>query len=109
MRRRLAPLLFQDDDPEGARSQWASPVEPARVSESAKSRADSKLTADGHPVQSFRTLIDDLTTLTLNEVSPPVCPEHAMQVMAQPTRLQKRAFELPEIDPAKIAASTSPG
>ena len=35
MRRRLAPLLFQDDDPAAARAQRDTPVEPAEVSEHA--------------------------------------------------------------------------
>ena len=109
LRRALAPLLFEDDDREGARAARASPVEKAGVSASAKSRAGSKTTADGLPVHGFRTLMGDLATLTLNEVSLPGSPEHAMQVMAQPTGLQRRAFELLEIDPAKIVASTSPG
>ena len=109
MRRRLAPVLFEDDDREGARQGRSTPVAKAGVSESARARAGSRTTADGHPVHGFRTLIDDLATLTLNEVSLPGCPDHAMQVMAQPTRLQRRAFEFLEIDPARIVASTSPG
>ena len=102
MRRRLAPMLFQDDEKEGAREERASPVAPARVSASAKSRADSKLTADGHPVHSFRTLLEDLATLTLNEVSLPGNPELALPLLAVPTKLQNRAFELLNIDPARM-------
>ncbi|WP_420431332.1 IS1634 family transposase [Candidatus Poriferisocius sp.] len=102
MRRRLAPLLFQDDEKEGAREERASPVAPARVSASAKSRADSKLTADGLPVHSFRTLMEDLATLTLNEVSLPGNPELALPLLAVPTQLQNRAFELLNIDPARM-------
>ncbi len=64
MRRRLAPVLFEDDDPEGAQAKRASPVEKAGVSESAKSGAGSKCTAGGLPVHGFRALMDDLATLT---------------------------------------------
>ena len=32
MRKRLAPILFDEDDPEAARAQRASPVEPAKPS-----------------------------------------------------------------------------
>ena len=53
LRRRLAPLLFEDDDREGARAQRTSPVAPAKVSESAKLKADTKLTSDGLPVHSL--------------------------------------------------------
>ena len=101
LRRRLAPLLFEDDDRAGARAQRSSPVAPARVSESAKAKADSKRTADGLPVHSFTTLLADLATLTLNEATVPASPDHGFPVFTQPTQLQARAFELLEIDPAK--------
>ena len=104
MRRRLAPILFEDDDREGARAQRSSPVEPAEVSESAKAKADTKFTPDGLPVHSFTTLLGDLATLTLNEVTLPDSPDHAFPLLAQPTELQARAFELLEIDPAKYVA-----
>ena len=44
MRRRLAPILFEDDDREGARARRNSPVEPAKVSERAKAKAADKRT-----------------------------------------------------------------
>ena len=102
LRRRLAPLLFEDDDREAARAQRKSPVEPARVSESARAKADTKLTSDGLPVHGFTSLLADLATLTLNEASVPATPDHCFPVFAQPTPLQGRAFELLEIDPARI-------
>ena len=102
MRRRLAPILFEDDDREGARAQRSSPVEKAEVSESAKAKADTKRTPDGLPVHGFRTLLADLGTLTLNEATVPAGPDHGFPVFAQPTELQRRAFDLLEIDPAKF-------
>ncbi len=102
MRRRLAPLLFQDDDPDGARAARASPVEPARVSAAARARAGARTTPDGLPVHGFRTLLDDLATLTLNEVSLPGNPDPALPLPATPTQLQNRAFELLNIDPARM-------
>ena len=102
MRRRLAPILFEDDDREGARAQRNSPVEPARVSESAKAKAADKRTPDGLPVHSLTTLLADLATLTLNEATVPAGPDHGFPVFAQPTELQRRAFDLLEIDPAKF-------
>ena len=98
MRRRLAPILFEDDDREGARAQRSSPVEPAEVSDGAKARADTKRTPDGLPVLGFTTLLADLATLTLNEVTLPGSPDHAFPLLAKPTELQARAFELLEID-----------
>ena len=102
MRRRLAPILFEDDDREGARAQRSSPVEPARVSERAKAKAADKRTPDGLPVHSLTTLLADLATLTLNEATVPAGPDHGFPVFAQPTELQRRTFDLLEIDPAKF-------
>ncbi len=99
MRRRLAPMLFEDDDREGARAQRNSPVERAEVS--ARAKAGTKRTPDGLPVHSLRTLLADLGTLTLNEVTLPGGPDHAFPLLATPTELQRRAFKLLEIDPAK--------
>ena len=104
MRRRLAPILFEDDDPEGAKAKRASPVEAAKVSEKAKAKADSKKTADGLPVHSMQTLLADLATLTLNEVELPAIPERPLTIVSRPTKLQERAFGLLGIDPSKTVA-----
>ena len=99
MRWHLAPILFEDDDREGARTQRSSPMEPARVSESAKAKADTKRTPDGPPVHSFRTLLADLGTLTLNHASLPGRPDSRFLLASEPTELQERAFELLGMDP----------
>ena len=104
MRRRLAPILFEDDDREGARARRNSPVEPARVSESAKAKAADKRTPDRLPVHSLTTLLADLATLTLNEVTLQGSPDHAFPLLATPTELQGRAFKLLGIDHAKDVA-----
>ncbi len=109
LRRRLAPLLYGEDDPQGARALRNSPVQKALVSESAGKKAATKRTAEGFPVHGMTTLLADLATLTLNEVMLPKSPDHVFEMLAQPTPLQRRAFELLEIDPARIVASTSPG
>ena len=62
LRRRLAPLLFEDDDRDDAQSRRTSPVH-AEVSERAKAKANTKLTPDGLPVHSMNTLLADLATL----------------------------------------------
>ena len=99
MRRRLAPLLFQDDEPESARAARASPVAPARVSASAKSRADSKLTADGLPVHSFRTLMEDLSTMVLNQLRLPGQESSLISIVTSPTPVQARALALLGVKP----------
>ncbi|MCY4328065.1 MAG: transposase [Rhodobacteraceae bacterium] len=109
MRQRLAPILFEDADRDGARAQRSTPVAPATVSESAKAKANSKWTADGIPAHSFRTLLADLATLTLNEVTLPNNPNHAFPMLAQPTDVQTRAFDLLKIDPAQHVAMSMTG
>ena len=81
---------------------------PARVSERAKAKADTKLTSDWLPVHSFTTLLADLATLALNEVAIPARRASRFPLMSAPTPLQSRAFELMEIDPTKIVPSPSP-
>ena len=108
LRRRLAPLLFEDDDRSQARAKRSSPVQPAQVSDRAKAKADTKATPDGFPVHSMKTLLDDLATLTLNQVTLPADPDQDFPMIAQPTPLQCKAFALLEIDPAKVVPSTKP-
>ena len=70
MRRALAPLLFDDNDPADADATRYQPVEPARPSASARAKAGSKRTPSGLPVHSFQTLFADLATLTRNRIQP---------------------------------------
>ena len=102
LRQRLAPMLFEDDDPEGARAQRTSPVQPARSSERARRKSASKTTSEGLPVHSLPSLLEDLATLALNTVHLPDNPEHRFTVATQPTPVQRRAFELLDVDPVKM-------
>ena len=99
MRRDLAPVLFEDDDRAGARARRSSPVEPARVSESAKAKASDKRTSDGLPVHGFTTHLADLGRLTLNHAFLPGRPDSRFMLASEPTKLQERAFELLGMDP----------
>ena len=105
LRRLLAPLLFEDDDRQGAEAKRSTPVERAMVSDRAKKKSDTKKTPSGLCVHSFSTLMDDLATLSLNEVTLPGNPDHRFPVMTEPTALQERAFELLGIDPGKSVSS----
>ena len=67
LRTALAPLLFEDGDPEGAQAARKSIVQKARVSPSAKDKAATKRTDDGFQVQSLKTLFDHLACIALNE------------------------------------------
>ncbi len=109
MRRRLAPMLFEDDDREGARAQRSSPVEKAEVSESAKAKADTKRTPDGLPVHSFRTLLDDLSGMALNQLRLPGHGESLLSVVTAPTPVQKRAFQLLGVKPDQNVPIRLPG
>ena len=94
MRRRLAPLLFDDEDPTGAEAQRTSVVAPARVSESARRKARTKRTDEGRPVHSFRSLLRDLATVTKNRVAPRLPGAEPFDIIARPTELQRQAFRL---------------
>src|SRR5580765_73757 len=94
MRQALKPLLFDDDDQAAAELLRTSIVAPAQRSPRAKAKAATKRTADGWPVHSFPTLLADLATLTQNQVRPLGADEATLDVLATPTPLQQRAFEL---------------
>jgi hypothetical protein len=99
MRARLAPILFDDDDKAAAEAQRGSAVQPAERSPKAQSKASSKRTEDDLPVHSFRTLIKDLATLTRNTVSTALNPDATFEILAQPTAVQQRAFDLLGLSP----------
>ena len=91
MRRTLAPLLFDDDDPTAA--------EAARPSPSPRAKAGSKRTPGGLPVHSLQTLLADLATLTRNRVQPDAQGAVAADVLTSPTPLQAEAFRLLGVRP----------
>ena len=99
MRRALAPLLFDDDDPAAAEAARSSPVAPARPSPSARAKAGGKRTPEGLPVHSFQTLLADLATLTRNRVQPAAEGAEAADVLTSPTPLQAEAFRLLGVRP----------
>ena len=95
MRQRLSPMLFDDEDREGAEAARTSIVAPAQVSETAQAKACSKRTADGGPVHSFRTLLNDLATVTRrNTVAPRLPGTEPFEVITRPTPLQDKALKL---------------
>ena len=102
LRRRLAPILFEDHDREGANAKRTSPVQKAEVSDSAKQKADTKTTSDGLPVNSMRTLLDHLGSLTLNQIALAGNPEQTFHVATEPTPIQQRAFQLLDLDPKRM-------
>ena len=94
MREKLAPLLFAEEDPEAAEAQRDSPVAAAQPSPAARTKASKQRTADGQPTHSFRTLLDDLATITRNRVEPKLDGSRPFEMLTRPTALQQRAFDL---------------
>lgn len=94
MRQALAPMLFDDDDPETAMAARKNIVSPAARSPKAQSKDYSKRTEDGLPVHSFQTLLKDLATLTRNEVR---VGEQTSHMLATPTPVQQRALQLLQV------------
>jgi hypothetical protein len=97
MRRRLAPILFDEHDPDGA--ERASIVAPAERSEATRRKTATRRTDDGLPVHSFQSLLEDLGTLCLNTVSLPSNPAYSFEQPTEPTPLQAKAFELLGVSP----------
>ena len=102
LREALAPLLFQDDDPVAGDARRASIVQPAQRSPAAEAKARRKRTTDGTPVQSFRSLMRNLATLTKNKVE---MAGVRFERLACPTPLQQRAFDLLGVTPAGTRVS----
>jgi hypothetical protein len=92
-----APLLFRDEAP----LPRVDPVAPPERSPSALAKERDHVTPDGFPVHSFGTLLAELATLTRNRIVPAGADEGAaFQILAEPTPLQARAFELIGVSPA---------
>lgn len=94
MRRALASMLFEDDDPAGGEAQPTSVVRPAQRSLRAHRKAQTKRTDEGAPVHSFQTLLQDLATVAKNRVRPKATGAVAFDMITTPTPLQQRAFDL---------------
>jgi hypothetical protein len=97
MRQKLAPMLFDDTDKETAEAARSSIVVAAQRSETTLRKQTTGVTPDGLPVHSFHTLLADLATLTRNAVVTAVAPELSLTVMAGPTSVQRKGYELLEI------------
>jgi transposase len=94
MRRKLAPLLFEDHDKQRAQARRKSVVQPAERSESADRKAATKHNEQGLPVQSFRSLLAHLSTLALNLIQTPAPAVPTFYKLTTPTPVQKKAFSL---------------
>ena len=94
MRRRLAPMLYDETDKEAAEALRSSVVAKAERSPAAVTKQTTGRTEDGLPVHSFRSLLADLATLTRNTLVTAIDPEGAFTLTARPTPLQQKAHDL---------------
>ncbi len=94
---RLAELLFKDDAPLAP----ADPVAPAQRSAAAKRKAGTKRTENGLPASSFRDLLDTLATLCRNRIRLRGA-EASFDQLTEANPLQKRAFELLDLNPNRV-------
>ena len=94
MRVALASILFADHQPE-ARTR-ASIVRPPEPSKAAEEKIARRCTSDGVPTMAWHDLMAHLGTLTINEIELPVgeSGSRTLQLLARPTALQERCFEL---------------
>jgi hypothetical protein len=94
-----APLLYRDEAP----PLRSDPVLPPGRSPLAIAKERAHRTPDGLPVGTFSTLLAELATLTRNRVVPAGSDEQAaFELLAEPTPLQARAFELIGVSPARM-------
>jgi transposase len=94
MRQALAPLLFDDEELSENRKR-RDPVAPAQASDSAQAKKATRTTADGFPVHSFRTLLQELATRCRNNCRIAGAGDQlSFQQTTSATPLQARAFEL---------------
>ena len=104
MRRRLAPLLFAEED--GAPLS-ANPVAPPERSEKARRKDKRRKTDDGLAVCDFRDLLGHLGTLAATEIA--TGTDFAVPALTKPTELQERAFALLGLRPHPAPALTEKG
>jgi transposase len=97
MRKALAPILFDDHDPDAAEALRDSVVAPAKRSPAARRKAAGKRTDDDLPVHSLRTLLSDLATLSrvrYRVANPTTEATTEFERLTEATPLQRRALDL---------------
>jgi len=94
IRKKLAPMLFDDTDRVAADALRRSVVATAQRSSAAVTKQTTGVTPDGLPVHSLHSLIADLATLARNTVVTAITPKLPLTVLTRPTPVQRRAFEL---------------
>jgi len=96
MREAWRARLFTDEDQ--AAKATRDPVAPAMRSESAEHKAHTHTLSDGTPAHSFRTLLDELSTIVRNtcRTTTDSAQASAFTLVTQPNAVQQRALKLLE-------------
>ncbi len=94
MKQKLAPLLFAEEDREGASAERKDIVSPSVASKTTQKKAALHKTEEGLPIQTFRGLIEDLGTLVKNVMQAGEDTAARFSMLTQCTSFQKKAFEL---------------
>lgn len=94
LRQAWSPILFDEHDHASAKAQRTSPVAAAEPSDTTIRKRARRRGDDGVPISSFRDLLQHLATLTLNVVAIPAAKLSSSTILAKPTPLQQRAFDL---------------
>lgn len=94
MRGLLKSMLFDDEFIKEAQSARPSAVAKAQRSAHAKNKDATQHGDDGLPLHSFRTLMQDLATLTYNITHTALNPKAKIILTTRPTPLQEKAFKL---------------
>lgn len=99
MRDAWRALLFADEDQDAKKHR--DPVAPAKRSADAEYKALTHTLPDGTPAHSFRTLLDELSTIVRNLCRAPAAPEGAptFMLVTRANPKQQRAFDLLEGHP----------
>jgi hypothetical protein len=100
LRARLAPMLYDEADKDAAEAARDSIVTRTQRSPAAVSKETTGRTVEGLPVHSFQSLMADLATLTRNTVVTALAPDLPLTLIARPTPIQQKAFDLLGLIPA---------
>jgi len=94
MREAWRPLLFADEDQDAKTRR--DPVAPAKRSAEAERKALTHTLSDGTPAHSFRTLMEELSTIVRSVCRAPAAPEDAptFTLVTRPKPKQQQAFDL---------------
>lgn len=96
MREAWSPLIFQDEDKEGKKAQ--DPIAPAKRSDAALEKVNSKQFEDGTKVNSFQTLLKTMSQIVRNECqlkNPDLDEgESTFEIVTTPNEKQQAAYDL---------------